>query len=121
MRASPVFQTDLAELEAQWGSARAFQQTTLLQAWDAVCKTRELSDEHLAKIRLATTYAINQSAEVVHVAYRLAGATAIFESLPFERRFRDMHAVSQQIQGRRTHFESVGKYLLGHEDHMLRQ
>ena len=30
--------------------------------------------------------------------YDLAGATAIFQGGPFERRFRDIHAVSQQVQ-----------------------
>ena len=30
-----------------------------------------------------------------------------------ERRFRDIHAVSQQIQARQSHFETAGAYLLG--------
>lgn len=115
LRDSPVFQTELGELEAQWGSARSYQQTTLLEAWDDVSQSRELNVEQRARIRLATTYAINQCTEVVQAAYRLAGSTAIFEAEPFERRFRDMHAVSQQVQGRRTHFETVGRFLLGHE------
>ena len=51
----------------------------------------------------------------MQAVYRLAGSTAIFQAEPFERRFRDMHAVSQQVQGRRTNFETVGRYLLGHE------
>ena len=115
LRDSPVFQTELAELEAQWRSARAFQQTTLSEAWDDVSEKCVLDIEHRSRIRLATTYAINQSTQVVQAVYRLAGSTAILESQPFERRFRDMHAVSQQVQGRRTHFETVGRYLLGHE------
>lgn len=115
LRDSPVFQTELAELEAQWGSARAFQQTTLMEAWDDVNRNHVLDMEQRARMRLATTHAINQCTQVVQAAYRLAGATAIFESEPFERRFRDMHAVSQQIQGRRTHFETVGRFLLGHD------
>jgi indole-3-acetate monooxygenase len=47
------------------------------------------------------------------MAYHAAGSTAIFEDNPFERRFRDIHTVSQQVQGRREHFETVGQYLLG--------
>ncbi len=47
------------------------------------------------------------------MAYHAAGSTAIFEENPFERRFRDIHTVSQQVQGRREHFETVGQYLLG--------
>jgi hypothetical protein len=31
---------------------------------------------------------------------------------------RDMNSVSQQLQGRRTHFETVGLYLLGGEPNL---
>ena len=47
--------------------------------------------------------------------YHAAGATAIFNSEPFERRFRDAHAVSQQVQGRREHYETAGRYFMGLE------
>ena len=42
-----------------------------------------------------------------------AGVDAIFPDSPFERRFRDMHTLSQQIQARDAHFEAVGQILLG--------
>ena len=42
-----------------------------------------------------------------------AGVDAIFPGSPFERRFRDMHTLSQQIQSRGAHFEQVGQVLLG--------
>ena len=64
-------------------------------------------------IRLTSTFAIHQSMSVVDMAYHAAGSTAIFEENPFERRFRDIHTVSQQLQGRSEHFETVGQYLLG--------
>ena len=38
---------------------------------------------------------------------------AIFPGSPFERRFRDIHTLSQQIQSRSAHFEAVGQVLLG--------
>ena len=41
------------------------------------------------------------------------GSTAIFESNPFERRFRDIHTVTQQQQGRKAHLQTVGAFLLG--------
>ena len=50
--------------------------------------------------RIATTWTIHQSAAVVDAAYHMAGATAVFNANKFERRFRDMHAIAQQIQGR---------------------
>ena len=53
------------------------------------------------------------AAEVADFAYKGAGVDAIFPGSPFERRFRDMHTLSQQIQARGAHFESVGQILLG--------
>ena len=112
MRDSPVFQTQLAELEAKWGAARAYQQATLTEISDTVFDSMTLSLDNRARIRLATTYAINEATEVVQKVYRLAGSTAIFENQPFERRFRDMHAVSQQMQARNSHFETVGRHMM---------
>ena len=71
-------------------------------------------DERMT-IRLASTFAIHTSLEVVDMLYQAAGATAIFNENPFERRFRDIHSVAQQLQGRQQHFETVGQYLLGLE------
>ncbi len=66
-------------------------------------------------MRLASTYTIHEAKQVVDTIYDAAGSSAIFEGNPFERRFRDIHAVTQQAQGRRAHFEDVGKFMLGLE------
>ena len=113
MRESPVVQTRLAELEAQLGSARAYQQQVLCEVWQKVDSTNALEMADRARLRLATTYSINQATDVSEQVFRLAGATAIFETRVFERRFRDAHAVSQQVQGRHTNFETVGRFMLG--------
>ena len=52
---------------------------------------------------------------MVDACYYAAGATAIFEANPFERRFRDMHAVAQQSQARPAQLEAAGRVLLGFE------
>jgi indole-3-acetate monooxygenase len=54
-----------------------------------------------------------EACAVMDTAYPLAGATAAFESNSFERRFRDIHTVSQQYQGRPAHFETTGQAFLG--------
>jgi len=115
MRDSAVFQTRLAELEGMWSSAKAFQSTVARQTYEDVAGGVSLSLEMRARIRLSTTWAINQARDVVGEVYRLAGSNAIFEAEPFERRFRDINAVSQQVQGRHTNFETVGRYMLGHD------
>ena len=113
LRDSPIFQTRLAELQGQLGSAQAYQQSTLREVWDVVESTGELGMPDRARIRLATTYAINEATLVVEQIYRLAGSDAIFDDQPFERRFRDMHAVSQQLQARHSNYETVGRFMLG--------
>ena len=61
------------------------------------------------------TYTIRQATGVGDFAYEAAGAGAIFTANPFERRFRDLHAIAQQLQGRKSHYETVGRFLLGLE------
>jgi hypothetical protein len=52
---------------------------------------------------------------VVDTAYHMAGATAVFRANKFERRFRDMHAIAQQIQARNAHFEDAGRSILNND------
>jgi len=66
-------------------------------------------------IRLASTFAIHQVKAVSDMTHHAGGATSIFIENAFDRGFRDMHAVTQQLQGRQPHFETVGRFLLGLE------
>lgn len=114
LRDSPVLQREIALAEARLGAARAYLLTTLDEAWDHVAAGGALDLDRRMGIRLAATYATHQAREVVEMCWQEAGATAIFQSQPFERRFRDMHSVTQQVQARRSHFETVGAHMLGH-------
>lgn len=113
LRESPVVQHDLAFAEARLRAARTLLLHTLREIFDGVERRGEMTSDENMSIRLVTTYAISQAKEVMQTAWKYAGATAIFEKNPFERRFRDMHAVTQQVQARWTHFETVGQHLLG--------
>jgi len=73
----------------------------------------EFVGAHDLALRMCTTFATQEAAAVADVLYHEAGASAIMAANPFERRFRDIHAVAQQIQGRRANFELVGQRLLG--------
>jgi alkylation response protein AidB-like acyl-CoA dehydrogenase len=115
LRDNNVVQAQVSQSQAKLGAARAFLLVALEEIWREVGTTRRLTTGHQATIRLASTWAIHQAKEVVDTLYHAAGATAIFEENPFERRFRDIHTVIQQYQGRQAHFESVGRVLLGLE------
>jgi alkylation response protein AidB-like acyl-CoA dehydrogenase len=113
LRESPVVQTDLALGEAKLQSATLLLIDTLRSAWTEVACGAGMSLDMRMRIRMAATFATHQAKEVVDMAYHDAGASAIFESHPFERRFRDIHSVSQQVQARYSHFETIGAHLLG--------
>ena len=113
LRDNNVIQAQVAQSEARISAARAFLFGALEDIWREAGRTGQLSLDHNATIRLASTWAIHQAREAVDTLYHAAGATAIFEENPFERRFRDIHTVIQQYQGRQAHFETVGQVLLG--------
>jgi alkylation response protein AidB-like acyl-CoA dehydrogenase len=108
-----VVQADVARAEARLGSARAYLIETLTTIYAHADEVAPIDVADRARVRLATTNAIQGAAEVADFAYKGAGVDAIFPGSPFERRFRDMHTLSQQIQARVAHFESVGQVLLG--------
>ena len=64
---------------------------------------------------MAATFAIHEANAVADAAWEVAGANAIFASGPFERRLRDLRTLMQQAQGRKSHLQDVGAYLLGLE------
>jgi alkylation response protein AidB-like acyl-CoA dehydrogenase len=113
MRESPVFQGQLAHLEARLRAARAYLNETLGDVWIDVEKSRDLTLQQRLDIRLAATHSINQGVELVTEAYRVAGQTAIFDANPFEQRLRDALSASQQVQARATHYVTVGRHMLG--------
>jgi alkylation response protein AidB-like acyl-CoA dehydrogenase len=108
-----VIQSQVAQCEARLSAARAFLFSSLHEICRAVGDTGALALEQRVRIRLAATHAFQQAREVVDLVYHIAGSAAIFTGTGFERRFRDMHAVSQQLQSRQDHYESVGRFLLG--------
>jgi alkylation response protein AidB-like acyl-CoA dehydrogenase len=113
LRENNVIQSQLAQSEAKWHSARAFLHNTLDEIYDYVIEHGEMTDRQAAMMRLASTWSIQQSRDVIHTLYHGAGSVAIFEDHPFERRLRDINSVSQQSQGRQLHYESVGQIMLG--------
>ena len=116
IRHNPVVQSGAAQAEVRMCAARAFLLQSTQQIWSEVAQlSGTLTLDHRMTIRLASTHAIHTARDAVDFAYNAAGTTAIFESHPLERRFRDIHTVTQQLQGRLSHFETVGAYMLGGE------
>ena len=113
MRENNAVQGAIGRIEGNLRAARAYLYATANEAWRDLTQTGNLSEAHRIALRLASTWTIHQAASVVDSAYHMAGATAVFRANKFERRFRDMHAIAQQVQARNNHYEDVGKAILG--------
>lgn len=114
LRDDALVQAQVAQCEARLGAARAFLQQTLEESWHAAAANR-LEVRHRLANRLSSTFAIHEARAVADIVFHAAGATAIYESHPLERRMRDIMTVAQHLQARQQHFETVGQALLGLE------
>jgi indole-3-acetate monooxygenase len=115
LRDNAVVQSGLAQAEVGLRAARGFVLQSMADVWKSLSAGSLITVEQRVVIRMAATHAIHKAREAVDFAYHAAGATAIFDNHPLERRFRDIHTVTQQLQGRMSHFETVGAWMMGVE------
>ncbi len=112
LRDNAVVQSQVGVAQSQLAAARVFFFATWEEVWQAA-QSGTLSVDQRVRLRMASIHASQQARQVVETAYLAAGTVAVLESNPFERRFRDMHAVSQQAQSQFAIFEAIGRHFLG--------
>ena len=112
MRENNAVQGLIGRTEASLRAARGYLYSTAAEVWRDLEGGAPMTEAHRIAMRIAATWTIHQSTSVVDTAYHMAGATAVFARNPFERRFRDMHTIAQQIQARDTHYEDAGRAIL---------
>jgi alkylation response protein AidB-like acyl-CoA dehydrogenase len=108
-----VVQSHVAQCEASWRSARYFLHAAADEALETIEERGEMAMDQRTRLRLASTWAIQSSREIVNTLFHDCGSMAVFEENPFERRLRDIDTVAQQGQGRILHYETVGQVMLG--------
>jgi alkylation response protein AidB-like acyl-CoA dehydrogenase len=115
LRDNAVIQSRVAKATGRLQSGRAYLHECLREFWQAATANRAQTLEQRAQLRVAITGSMDQARRVVDFAYHAAGADAIFNGSPFERRFRDMHTVTAQGQAHLSNFEGAGQALFGIE------
>jgi indole-3-acetate monooxygenase len=108
-------QREVGLLEAKLSAARAFLHEAAAQVYEASAAGKLDVDLRL-RLRLATTYGMNEATDVSIACYRSAGTLAISEKGPFERRMRDALSASQHLQAMLPHVEMVGRHIIGTEN-----
>ncbi len=113
LRDHQTTQRAIGEAHALQASARAFLRESHARLWESACVRGGLTIDERIQLRVAATHAIRTSAQVVDTVYTLCGAGGIFQSNPIQRRFQDMHVITQHVQGHHVHYETAGQHILG--------
>jgi alkylation response protein AidB-like acyl-CoA dehydrogenase len=108
-------QAEAGRCEAALRAARAGLYAAISAAWDAAISGGEVPVAERAGLRLAATHAAATAAEVSHSAFRLGGGTAIYDSSPLQRRFRDASAATAHMLVAPATWELTGRLVLGLE------
>lgn len=106
-------QAGLARAEALLRSARAYWYEEVEKVWQAATDGHEFSLADRVAARLACLVAVENSVAVADCLYRLAGTSAIFQTSPLERCWRDVHTAAQHLQVQDGRWETAGRVLLG--------
>jgi alkylation response protein AidB-like acyl-CoA dehydrogenase len=115
MAKNNAVQREIGLLEAKLSAARAFLHEAVVQVYDASA-AGTLDVDLRMRLRLATTYGMNEATDVSIACYRGAGTAAISEKAPFERRLRDAMSASQHLQAMLPMIEMVGRHIIGTEN-----
>ena len=106
-------QADLAQATANIGQARSYLHETVEKTWSAAVSGDAIGDSARAELRLAATSAAWRAIEAVDLCYHAAGGTAVYESSPLQRVFRDAHVASAHGMIAPRTLEPLGRLQFG--------
>ena len=87
---------------------RAFALKTLADNYERASLNGMIVVPDHARVQLATANAIHGAIGTADWVYKQVGVHAIFTASAFQRRFRSIKTLFQQIQSRDAHFEFMG-------------
>ncbi len=112
---NPVFQHDIAAADTQLRAARALLREAAEEAWGAAVEGAPFTPRQRADLRAAAAWVTARAAEVVDEAYRSGGSSSVYAGNPLQRRFRDVHAVTQHFLVKDDTLTTAGAVLVGQE------
>jgi len=114
LKHDPDMQQLVGRAEIRWRAARSFLLSTVSDVQLRLEHADAIGQDDRIALRMAGTHGIREAAAVLDAAYAVAGSSGIYRGNPLQRRFQDMHVITQHVQGRLGHYGYVGRYLLGH-------
>jgi alkylation response protein AidB-like acyl-CoA dehydrogenase len=115
VRDDPDVQRFIGKALARWRAAEAYLHNTVKGVIDEVRDTETISHDQRARLRMVGTHVIQECSVVVDLVYKVAGSTGIYQDHTLQRRFQDMHVITQHVQGREAYFGLLGRYAMSGE------
>jgi indole-3-acetate monooxygenase len=106
-------QIELARLEADLGSARAFLYETVDDLWRTVSAGDGYTPRQNALARIAATNAVQTAAAVTSRINTLGGGSSMYSKSALQRHMRDADAVTHHFTVAPSTWEDAGRVLLG--------
>ncbi len=113
LRADPATQREIGWAELHVRSAEALLLAAVEDMWRTVKVRRRPTLEQRVRLRAGCVNAGVSAALAVDIAYRLGGASSVFEGNRIERCFRDVHTAAQHGALAPRTLELVGQARLG--------
>jgi alkylation response protein AidB-like acyl-CoA dehydrogenase len=112
---NPMFQNQLGRADASLRAARSLVYAEAEDAWATALAGDAFTPEHRARIRGSGVWAADTAAAVVDMAYRAGGGSSVYRSSPLQRRFRDVHALTQHFLVKLDSLTTVGAVMAGQD------
>jgi alkylation response protein AidB-like acyl-CoA dehydrogenase len=110
---SPRFHHDLGAAMAEARAARTALRDLAARLWRACAEDPPSAGRLAAEVLGTTSWTVRRSADVVTACYREAGAGVVRDGSPLQRRFRDVHAMSQHVAATSGWITQMGAEALG--------
>ena len=105
----------MAKSEALLRSGRLYARECFGELWDALKSGAPVTLQMRGRARGSYVHAAESALEAVHLCYRAAGGSALWQKGPFEQALRDVHAVGCHITLQQVMMEESGRVELGME------
>jgi alkylation response protein AidB-like acyl-CoA dehydrogenase len=108
-----VFQREFGRMEMAWRSVRSLFYDLVADAWEPVRAGHAETQEQDLLLRNGAVYATDVCLEIATTCLRFGGATALFESHPLQRCYRNLSAAGQHLFVTDENYEALGQLRLG--------
>lgn len=115
LAANPLFQHRLGAMDVQLRAARTLLYADAAAVWATAVDGGDFTPERRARIRATTTWVAAAAASVVDAAYAAGGGSSIHADNPLQRRFRDVHALTQHFLVKDDTLTTAGAVLAGQD------